>query len=253
MKFKGFVLAAIVVMALGPAAFPVENLVVKLFVTTVRQDSPVEIVGFKYPDSGPSYPDRDDNDFEGMCLTGGYCPKVVLRNTTGKAVTAVGVEGLYGNPAEPKDGSVEHLNREFQVLWVDNVRLKSLHVIAANGEAEFGSNTLWPFAAAGIGTHELGSSCVHVAIVVRRVEFSDGTVWMYDSNQNAALWRDSIPSGTAGSCQTSPEAIAKLKSLGGSWSGPAPTHSSNETIDSYSVICQVKKTGKGGPAVVCAW
>jgi hypothetical protein len=253
MKVNGFFLAAIAALSLTSAAFPVENLVVKLFVTTVKQDSPVEVVGFKYPDRGPGYPHRDDNDFEGMCLTGGYCPKVVLRNATGKDVTAVGVEGLFGNPAEPQGGTGEPLSRSMEVLWADTKKLKSLHVIAANGEAEFGSKTLWPFTAAGIGTHELGSNCVHVAVVVRRVEFSDGTEWMYDSKQNAALWRDSIPSGTAGSCQTSSEAAAALKSLGGSWSGAIPSHSNDETVDSYSVICPVKKVGNDGPAVVCAW
>jgi hypothetical protein len=253
MKGKRIVLGAIAVLFLTPAAFPVQDFVVRLFVTIVKQDSPVEVVGFKYPDKGPGYPNRDDNDYEGMCLTGGYCPKVVLRNTTGKVVTAVGVEGLYGNPAEPQGRLGGPLSRSMDVVWADAKKLKSLDVITANGEAEFGSNTLWPFAAAGIGTHELGSSCVHVAVVVRRIEFSDGTDWAYDSAQNAALWRDSIPSGTASSCQTSSDTTATLKSLGGTWSGPIPSHSSNEIVDSYSVICPVAKIGSGGRAVVCAW
>jgi len=250
-KLKGFVFAAIAVLSLTSAVFPGENLVIKLFVTTAKLDSPVEVVGFKYPERGPDYPDRFKNDNEGFCLMRGYCPKVVLHNRTKKEVTAIDVGGLYGNPAEPQE-TAEHLS-QMGVLSVDNLQLKSLHVIAANGQAEFGSIILWPYEAIGMGIHQWGSSCVHVAVVVTHVKFSDGTEWMYDYRQGPALWRDSIPSGTVGSCRTSPEASAALKSIGGVGPESLPSQLSNETIDSYSAICPVKKNSDGWSALVCTW
>src|ERR1700683_3538474 len=50
MRFKWGLFCAAAALFVPSTAFPTENLVVKLFVTTVKQDSPVQVVGFKYPD-----------------------------------------------------------------------------------------------------------------------------------------------------------------------------------------------------------
>ncbi len=87
-----------VALLLSSTAFSAEKLVVKLFVRAVKQDGPVQVVGFKFPNSGPGLVHAGADD-SGLCQTGGSCPKVVLRNNSDKQVTHVEVEGLYGDPS----------------------------------------------------------------------------------------------------------------------------------------------------------
>jgi hypothetical protein len=252
MRFKWFVFCAAAALFVPSTAFPTENLVVKLFVTTVKQDSPVQVVGFKYPDKGPGYT-ASDRDTEASCLLGGYCPKVVLHNAVAKDVRFIAVEGLMGDPARDEDGEAEYPYREVEVLSSNNWKSTSPRLIAANGESEFGSATLWPVTTVGVALKTVESTCLLVAVIVTRVEFSDGTVWAHDPKQNATLWRDSVANETAGSCQKSSGATDTLKQLVTSWSGAPPPHSSTDTIESYSVACPVRKTKDGKLVAVCAW
>jgi hypothetical protein len=251
MRFKRFVLTAATALFVASTAFPTENLVVKLFVTTVKQDSPVQVVGFKYPDKGPGYPSGDGS--EASCLSGGYCPKVVLHNATAKDVTFIAVYGLVGDPALHEDGDAEYPHTGVEVLSLNNWKSTSPRLIAANGESEFGSATLWPVTTVGIGLSTVESTCLQFAVIVTRVEFSDGTVWAHDPKQNAPLWRDSIAGGTAGSCRNSSGAADTLKQLITSRSALPPAHSSNDTMESYSVACPVRKNKDGKLFAVCAW
>lgn len=246
MRTKYIAFLVIAGLTLSFAAVAAEKTVVKLFVTTVKQDSPVVIVGFRYPDAGPGYSPKDGS-YEELCLTHGYCPRVVLSNTTDKTVTHIEVSGLIGDPTEVQN----HPNESMEILSATAVKLKSPTVIAPKGSAEFGSNTLWPHETVLVGMHEFGSTCTHLAVVVTLVEFSDGTVWHNDSNLNNALWRDSIPNGTASSCQTAPNVSAELKGSRGGTSGKPPSHSSG-TIESYSVSCPVEHR-QDGSAAICAW
>src|ERR1700683_584412 len=103
MRFKRFVFTAAAALFVTSTAFPTQNLVVKLFVTTVKQDSPVQVVGFKYPDKGPGYP-GSDNDTQASCLLDGYCPKVVLHNGTAKDVKFIAVGGIVGTRRVARTG-----------------------------------------------------------------------------------------------------------------------------------------------------
>jgi hypothetical protein len=252
MRFEWFVLTAAAVLFVTSTAFRTENLVVSVFVTTVKQYSPVQVVGFKYPDKGPGYL-ASDNDREASCLLGGYCPKVVLHNATAKDIRFIAVGGLVGDPVRDADGEVEYPYRQAGILSSSNWKSTSHPLIAANGESEFGSSALWPFTMAGVAVHIVESTCLKIVVIVTRVEFSDGTVWVYDPKQNASLWRDSVASGTTGSCQNSSGASETLNQLETSWSGPPPPHSSNDTMESYSVACPVTKVKDGKLAAVCAW
>jgi hypothetical protein len=140
-----------------------------------------------------------------------------------------------------------------EVLSSNDWKSTSSRLIAANGESEFGSATLWPVTTVGVLLKTVGSTCLQVAVIVTRVEFSDGTVWAHDPKQNASLWTDSVASETAGSCQNSSDATDTLKQLATSWSGLPPKHFSNETIELYSVACPVKKTKDGKLIAICAW
>jgi hypothetical protein len=236
-------------MLLTSAAFPLDNVVVRLFVTAAKQSGPVEVVGFKYPEKA-LYPDAYKSLNQDFCVTAEYCPKVVFHNRTEKDVTAIEAAALLGNPEKMQD--VEPAS-QLGLISVNRSKLSSHYVIAAKSQADFGSLALWPDVTAGMGEQKLQSVCIHAAAVVTRVEFSDGTVWTIDPTQTSALWRESIPSGTASSCQTTREAVTAIASLNGRWPDLLPNRPSDEIVDSYSAICPVKQIGKGVTALVCAW
>jgi hypothetical protein len=252
MRAKLLLFAAAAALLLASSAFSTEKRVVKLVVTTVKQDSPVQVVGFKYPDRGPGYP-QSEHDFDSLCRTGGYCPKVVLRNTTAPDVTSIVVDGLTGDPGKSEDGEGEYPHLAMGVLQVDSKMTAPRPVIAANAESEFGSSLLWPAQILGGALMHSGAVCIHVAVVVTRVEFSDGTTWYRDSKQNAEMWRDSVRGSGDGACQTSDEASRELKSFATWAHGPIPSHSTTDTMDSYTVSCPVRKIPSGEDAAVCTW
>jgi len=248
LTFTGFVafLSAV-------TASPTDHVVVNLFVTTVKQDSPVQIVGFKLPDKGPGVPISEANKDGAACLSGGYCTKVLLHNTTAKEVKHIVVIGVLGDPR--RDDDAEHPRPEMGVLPSSNWKLAPPVLLTANGDAEFGSDSLWPFAIVGIALLDtVKSNCFHFAVVVTRVEFSDGTVWTSDPKQNQMLWRNSTRQENTSSCQDLSAVEGTIKQLqGASWSGPPPSHSGSDTTQSYAVACPVRRVNDGELRAVCTW
>jgi hypothetical protein len=230
MWMRRFALMPSIVLLMALMAASSDRVVVNLFVTTAKQDCPLQILGFRLPDRL------------------GEPPKVLLHNTTAKEVTFFYLYALIGNPrgvdgGDPKLAS--GLGQESK--WVHPEP-----TIPPNGDAEFEAKFLRPFLAA-FHAKEVRSNCLHVAVVVTNVEFADGTVWDATWKQDQLLWKDSIRSESSRSCDTSPAIDETLEQLKGS--GPAsrlPTHLSSETVQFYSVACPVRSS-IGGFTAECDW
>lgn len=243
MWIRRLTLATFIALFSALAAASNDRVMVNVVVTMVKQDSPVQIVGFKLPDKGP---------FSGKsvgvgCLLEGYCPQVLLHNTTAKEVKFLEIRGILGNP---RNNDPEYPRSELEILASQALKSVPQPLIAANGDAAFGDRTLWPFMAVALSVKELQSNCIQFAVIVTRVEFSDGTVWRSDHNQNRILWRNSIRQGYASSCQDSravEDAINQLQGAGGG-SAPSPLDSGSETVQFYEAACRVR-----GSVATCDW
>ncbi len=222
------VLSVVLLMALTGAS--ASRLSVNLLYTIAKQDSPLQIAGFKLPGK-----------------PGGY-PKILLHNTTDKEITFFYLIGLSGNPRgvggqDPK--TVTGVGQTSK--WV-----QPEPVIAPKGAAELDATFLRPLTTA-FNAISLRSNCLHVAVIVTEVQFSDGTAWHSDSRQNQAMWKDSLRPESTVSCDSSPDVAETLKQVASeSYSGAPSTHLSSDTVQSYSVACPVRAIGRDLVAV-CDW
>lgn len=208
-----------------------DTVAIHVFVTTVKQDCPVQIVGFKLPDKP------------------GGVPTVVVHNTTEKEVKLFRLIYLLGDPKgvgadSPKKGFTVDQNSEWE---------RREPLIAPNGDAEFGLEYLTSFSLAFTAAHSLHSNCLQLALVLGGVEFSDGTVWEGNTDQHTFLWRNSIRPRYLGSCDSSPEIKQTLKQIKAASYSDAPLARPNAgTMRFYSVACPVRRIGRDSVAV-CDW
>jgi hypothetical protein len=210
---------------------------IHVFITTVKQDAPVQITGFKLPSGS----------------VGHYAeyPDVLLHNVTAKEVKLVYFRDIVGIPrGVDGDGPKPFTpyGPDFGLEWYGQD-----HVIAPNGDSVAGTTFLAPRGLAFYSAQIMHSNCLHLALFVRKVEFMDGTEWKDNVQEDEALWRDSISSESASACDNSLEVEATLKHVkGATYSGVPPTQSSSDPVQFYSVACHVE-TRQGNLVAVCDW
>jgi hypothetical protein len=225
-------LFAVVGLVAATAVRPADEVAITEFITSGKQDSPLQIVGFKLPDKNS---------------TG--IPIVLLHNKTDKKVASLTLGALSGDPRV--------LGTHEKVIYYTNSSLgQDLENsrIAPNGDIELLQDFLRPddFSLLSISGN-LQSNCLHVAVIVSYVFFSDGTVWKFDPRNDNSWWRDSLRQESKDSCHSSPEVENTLKQLKTeNWSGAPPSHPSSEVLQSYSVKCPVR-TINGQLTAVCNW
>jgi hypothetical protein len=223
-------ITASVVLFMASTATPTDRVVVNSFVTAVKQDCPIQILGFRLPDRS------------------GEPPKVLLHNTTASEVIFFYLYALIGDP-RGVDGSGPKLASGLgqKSKWVHPEPK-----IPPHGDAEFEAKFLRPFLAA-FQAKDVRSNCLHVAVIVTNVELADGTAWASNSKHDELLWRESIRLESSTSCDNSPAIGETLGQLKGS--GPAslaPARLNPETVQFYSVACPVRTTS-GGLVAMCDW
>src|ERR1700722_1513046 len=214
-----------------------------VFVTTVKQEGPLQITGFKLPDKV------------------GAAPVLVLRNLSNKQVHKFYVIADIGNLEADSHG-------EIGPAWSTSTNSTSLdwpqeRAIAANSEGEAHENIFRSHLLAGWGVR-LHSSCLLIAAIVHSVEFADGTAWHLENHEDQEIWKSSLGSDSTRSCDHSPAMESALKEWGNGSPGNeelgssgnegtgTPTHLDTGTVQSYSVTCPLKDVG-GRLAAICAW
>ena len=217
----------------GGSATDEEKIVV--FVTTVKQESPLRITGFKLPDKV------------------GGAPVLVLRNVSNKQIHDFDVAADVGNPEAGADGEIGPAfatgTNSTRLDWPQE------RAIPPNSEQEAHENTLRSHTLASWGGL-LHSGCLHVAAIVFSVEFADGTTWRLENQKDQKIWRSSVRTDDTKSCDHSPAMQSALKewddgSAGNEETG-SPTHLDTGTVQSYSVTCPLRRIA-GGLVAVCPW
>jgi hypothetical protein len=215
---------------------PADDAKINIFVTTTSQDSPLQVIGFKLPDKV------------------GSTPVLLVFNASDKEVREFSIEAAVGNPAE----SARLETGEEVAVGIGN---SSLHSgwpaegsIPPNGHKEahreiFRSHNL------ALWGQRLHSNCLHVAAIVTKVKFADGTTWELESPKAQTTWKSSLDADSTKSCKHSPEVENALKQ----WSGASgyvstgsPSHADTGIVKSYSITCPLQMVG-GTLTAVCPW
>ena len=231
-----------------------DNVVLYLFITTAKQDSPVKIVGFRLPnsatgDEGPS--EMAEPPEQGPVLVCRWCPQVMLRNTTPKQIKNVSLQGLMGDPNRP-EGTNEVVHG-LGILTESRLGQPSPYVIAPNGDASFGDNALWPSSMAIMAASAVNSNCLHVAVAVWKVEFWDGTLWMSDREQEQSQWKESLKQENTIPCKDS-SAVDLRQLHKGTGARVLPVRIFRLGItQSYSAACPVQWVNGELSMGHCAW
>lgn len=197
-------------------------------------DTPLQIRGFKLPEKV-------------------HDPlRVVLQNVSPKQTTRFWIEVLIGDPAG-KSGAVRAGAKELvgSNSNIPNLEWPEERVISPGSSGEVHETVFNPLHLAFQGSRVL-SNCLHVAAVVSRVEFADGTVWEPDFFETRGLWKDSVPKG-ASSCVHRPQVEPLLRRLeGAGYASPigTPTKIDTSQRESYSFSCAVRRRG-GRLLVIC--
>jgi hypothetical protein len=213
--------------------WPTDDAKVVVFVTTVRQESPLQITGFKLPDKV------------------GGAPVLVLRNESNKPIRDFHVAADIGNAEANSRGEIGPAfatNTSNIVFWPRE------RTIPPNSEREAHEGSLRSHTLAGWGGR-LHSNCLHVAAIVLSLEFEDGTSWQLENMQDQQVWKSSLHSDSTKSCDHSPVMESALKE----WDGPAgneetgsPSHLDTRTVQSYSVTCPLRNL-EGKLVAICPW
>lgn len=212
---------------------PPDDSRIVVFVTTAKQESPLQITGFKLPNKV------------------GDAPVVVLRNMSAKAISDFYVAADVGNPEPDSRGEIAPAittGSSMRVYWPQE------RAIPPNSQWEAHENILRSHTLAAWGGR-LHSGCLHVAAIVTTVEFADGSRWDLGNLQSQEIWKSSLRSDSTKSCDHSPAMESALKE----WDGPtgnaetgSSSHLDSRTVQSYSVACPLRNLG-GKLVAVCPW
>ncbi|HJX85328.1 MAG TPA: hypothetical protein VJ723_13390, partial [Candidatus Angelobacter sp.] len=159
-----------------------------------------------------------------------------FRNVSGKEVRRLTLVGQIGNPSDPE------INRGpvYRNPYTSGPDADTLALVLPSGDSGENVNQLPPTSALVALAMQLRSNCVHMAVVVELVEFSDGTQWV---NQERSLWQKSLTADSAKRCDNSPRVQEAMRQLqGGSFTVVRePSHPDQKMQPSYSYSCSMHK------------
>jgi hypothetical protein len=201
------------------------------FVTTAKQDGPLQIIGFRLPEKI------------------GHSPKVVVRNISSQQIVSFTIRITTGNLARGSlfaelgtqfgEGSIgpPAQNSVLYPLW-----RKERSVLPGSESEVEGYNPSSSHSV--VSAAAVRSNCVHSLAMVNRVEFADGTDWEWLPNDEELdrVWKGSILPGSSKSCDNSPKVTKLMEKL----RGPAYivrdslTHADTAVVQHYSISCPLR-------------
>jgi hypothetical protein len=228
-----FLAATLVMLPIASSGQATGGVKVTGFVTTAKQDGPLQIIGFKLPEKIGAF------------------PKVVVRNVSSKHIVDFTIRVTTGNLASGSllggpgtqfgDGSMgtPAQSSSLYTQW------RKERFILPGSESEvkgydLSSSHFVVIAAA------VRSNCVHSLAMVNRVEFADGTVWEWlpKGEELDRIWKESILPDSSKSCDNSSKAAELMKQLRGPAyiNGGSPTGAHTGMVQNYSVTCSLRRT-----------
>jgi len=215
----------------GSSADDVE---VTVFVTTATEGGPLKIVGFKLPSE-----------------TGG-ATKPVLQNKSGKEVRNFYIVAAAGNPdSHGAGGSAERMLTKSTMSF--HLYSPTQRAIPPGGDYEAADVDLRPPTLARLAK-DLRSNCIHIAVILTRVDFADGTTWKLPSEQQQQIWGNSITAESAKACANSKSTEEAVSALQGSgWESPAsPSNLADGIVEHYKFACRIHMVD-GRQLAMCPW
>jgi hypothetical protein len=185
-----------------------------------QPDSPIQILGFKMPTKAAGH------------------PSVVFRNISQKEIRGVVIVGVEGDPSDP--GALRG-EKEGKLLASDPVEQQLIVAPSNIGEYKDRFPRSTDFVSDSIKVH---SNCLHAAVLVYLVVFSDGSKWdSSDWDTMARLWRNSVTPESASSCDHSHQAEQALQRLRGSRyrATRSPSRSDTAILPKLSLSCLLEK------------
>lgn len=205
---------------------PQDDVKISVFVTTVKQDGPLQITGFKLPGKL------------------GDPPVLVLQNTTDKPITVFYVSAAIGNPDADSRGEAG------PAYYLGSAKLFGPILPESEREAPAPSFRAHHLAH---GAGELHSTCLHAAVSVTSVIFADGEVWRAEDRQQE-IWKSSLLPDSTKPCEHSAKVEAALKDWDGAtgYEGMgSPSHLDTRTVQSYAFTCRLRDLG-GKLVAICS-
>jgi len=219
-----FLIIGAIVGPLGARAGP--DIWVTVFVTVARQDCPLQIKGFKLPEKV------------------GDPARVLVHNASQKQIREFALETLIGS-REPSSGKEAR-----KIGWISSTSEPASSLkwalernLPPDGYGETHDSILASHNLVSRG-RQLRSNCLHVAVIVRHIEYQDGTTWHFESGREQETWENSLGTGNSASCDKpsgAQEAMDRLEpGAGYNKSFGALTHANQEPLQSYTVSCPVQ-------------
>jgi hypothetical protein len=214
---------------------PIGNGTVTVLVTIAPPDGPLHIVGLRPPEKA------------------GDAPKVVLQNTSSRAISDFEVEALLGNSRDMHDGN----DLKYGIGLPSGFRIPPLwpeeRAILPNAKQEAHEQELEAHHLAHWAAY-LHSDCLHAAVIIKQVRFVDGTTWQPDSTseQRQKMWKQTIRAESTNSCENPPltqETLDQIKSSG--FPEGKRTAANAKIVPFYSFSCPIQMMG-GSLSAICS-
>jgi hypothetical protein len=206
----------------GALGSPNQDLRVIAFVTSVPQDSALQIVGFRLPSKV------------------GDAPSVLLRNVSEKQIQSVVLGVVLGSADRPGRADAATKTERLPVVVTD-LKLRQTAALAPNTTEEIGEGALGSGALIS-AAQSYRTTCLHVAVVVTELHFADGTKWeLKDFFEKAhQLWKDSIPPSNLSNCRNSSEIEEVFNRMkGAKYIVGTPTHADPRPVPYFSFSCSM--------------
>lgn len=193
---------------------------VAVLVRVAAQESPVQVVGIKLPEK----PSHD--------------PQVHFRNASSKETAHIWVEAIISG----RDGKItrissndpnerwpgERVIRPQSDGWAREVILQSPHLVMA--------------------ARTLHSNCLNATVLVKRVEFADGTSWDRDQGQKGVSWTYPTQPRAEDPCENSTATesdVSQIAGVGHREGSDSDTADDHDEVQSYSFSCSLVPRNRG--------
>jgi hypothetical protein len=218
--------AIIVTVPVVAVGWPADEVRVTGFLTRAKQDSPLQILGFKLPEKV------------------GHGPRVVVRNVSSQLIVDFTIRTISAKIVEDTVAGDQLAKMIFLGSATRSLpnqreeRSVSPGVVVETLEESLGSHVSVVAAMAS------RSNCIHTLAMVNRVEFASGTVWEWSASEEQLrqIWKESIVPGSLGSCDGSPKATKLMEQLQGASYivRDSFTHADTAIVQHYSISCALR-------------
>ena len=193
---------------------------VAVLVRVASQESPIQVVGIKLPEK----PSHD--------------PLVHFRNASSKETAHIWVEAIISG----RDGKTTRINSNDP-----NERWPGERVIRPEGD-QWAHEVVLQSSHLVVAARTLHSNCLNVTVLVKNVEFADGTSWDRDQGQKGISWTYPTQPRPEDPCKDSTATeseVSQIAGVGHREGSDSDTADDHEEVQFYSFSCSLVPKNHG--------